>query len=106
MALSRFLTIITFIVGIISYCDAYFITVDANAEECFFDRVTSGTRMTLLFEVAEGGFLDIDVKVRAYIYAPIKCLSYFLLYFFFSLIYVLFYILLLLKFAICFLTAR
>lgn len=47
----------------ISSIQAYFITVDANAEECFFDRVSSGSKMTLLFEVAEGGFLDIDVKV-------------------------------------------
>ena len=42
----------------------YFIHVDAHAEECFFDRVTSGTKLSLMFEVAEGGFLDIDVKVR------------------------------------------
>ena len=42
---------------------SYFIHVDANAEECFFDKVSSGTKMSLMFEVAEGGFLDIDVKV-------------------------------------------
>lgn len=42
---------------------AYFITVDAHAEECFFDRVSSGTKLSLMFEVAEGGFLDIDVHV-------------------------------------------
>jgi p24 family protein beta-1 len=47
----------------ISSIHAYFVTIDANAEDCFFDRVTSGSKMTLLFEVAEGGFLDIDVKV-------------------------------------------
>ena len=44
--------------------EGYFITIDAHAEECFFDKVTSGTKMSLMFEVAEGGFLDIDVKVR------------------------------------------
>jgi len=43
---------------------SYFIHIDANEEPCFFDRVTSGTKMGLMFEVAEGGFLDIDVKVR------------------------------------------
>ena len=42
---------------------AYFITVDAHAEECFFDKVKSGTKMGLMFEVAEGGFLDIDVRI-------------------------------------------
>lgn len=41
----------------------YFIHIDAHAEECFFDRVASGTKMSLMFEVAEGGFLDIDVKI-------------------------------------------
>jgi hypothetical protein len=41
----------------------YFVNVDAHAEECFFDRVSSGMKMGLTFEVVEGGFLDIDVKV-------------------------------------------
>ena len=43
--------------------ESYFITVDAHAEECFFDKVKSGTKMGLMFEVAEGGFLDIDVRI-------------------------------------------
>ena len=47
----------------IKHVAGYFIHIDAHAEECFFDRVTSGTKMSLMFEVAEGGFLDIDVKV-------------------------------------------
>jgi hypothetical protein len=42
---------------------SYFISVDAQDEECFFDKVTAGTKMGLMFEVAEGGFLDIDVKI-------------------------------------------
>ena len=44
--------------------DGYIMHIDAHAEECFFDKVTSGTRMSLMFEVAEGGFLDIDVQVK------------------------------------------
>ncbi|KAF8358596.1 sel-9 [Pristionchus pacificus] len=42
---------------------AYFIHIDANEEQCFFDRVVAGTNIGLMFEVAEGGFLDIDVKI-------------------------------------------
>ena len=38
--------------------------VDAHAEECFFDKVKTGTKMGLMFEVAEGGFLDIDVTIE------------------------------------------
>lgn len=41
----------------------YFVTVDAHAEECFFDKVQNGTKLGLTFEVIEGGFLDIDVRV-------------------------------------------
>ncbi|XP_058230514.1 transmembrane emp24 domain-containing protein 2 isoform X1 [Hemibagrus wyckioides] len=41
----------------------YFVSVDAHAEECFYERVHSGTKMGLMFEVAEGGFLDIDVEI-------------------------------------------
>ncbi|XP_066597199.1 transmembrane emp24 domain-containing protein 2-like [Prorops nasuta] len=46
-----------------THIKAYFITVDAHAEECFFERVEFGTKMGLTFEIAEGGFLDIDVKL-------------------------------------------
>lgn len=42
----------------------YFVSIDAHAEECFYERVNSGTKMGLMFEVAEGGFLDIDVEVN------------------------------------------
>ena len=44
-------------------CYGYFVNIDAHGEECFHDRVSPGTRMSLMFEVADGGFLDIDVKV-------------------------------------------
>ena len=54
---------IYFVVFFVSFTEGYFVNVDAHAEECFFDKVTAGTKMGLTFEVAEGGFLDIDVKV-------------------------------------------
>jgi hypothetical protein len=56
------LVLVVFI-GLFRYCLPYFIAVDAHAEECFFDKVQNGTKLGLTFEVIEGGFLDIDVKV-------------------------------------------
>ncbi|VVC39873.1 GOLD domain [Cinara cedri] len=42
---------------------SYFLTVDAHAEECFFDKVEIGSKLGLMYEISEGGFLDIDVKI-------------------------------------------
>ena len=47
----------------LNFARGYYVTVDAHAQECFFDKVTSGTKMGLMFEVADGGFLDIDVTI-------------------------------------------
>lgn len=41
----------------------YYVVVDAHTDECFFEKLTPGTKLLLTFEVIEGGFLDIDVKV-------------------------------------------
>lgn len=60
MWLSLFVTLAAFAVPTYSY----FINIDAHGEECFHDRVSPGTKMALTFEVADGGFLDIDVKVN------------------------------------------
>jgi hypothetical protein len=43
---------------------SYYVSVDAHSEECFFERLTSGTKLLLTFEVIEGGFLDIDIQVN------------------------------------------
>ncbi|KFD57524.1 hypothetical protein M514_01627 [Trichuris suis] len=52
------------VINLSTFCgNALFVSVDANEEQCFFERVTSGTKMNFMFEVAEGGFLDIDVKI-------------------------------------------
>lgn len=51
------------VVGLFASTEAYFLVIDAHAEECFFERVVSGTKMGLTFEVVEGGFLDIDVTI-------------------------------------------
>ncbi|XP_076662587.1 transmembrane emp24 domain-containing protein [Halictus rubicundus] len=59
----RWLISCLFLIVLSKSATCYFITVDAHAEECFFDRVEAGTKMGLTFEIAEGGFLDIDVKI-------------------------------------------
>lgn len=67
--LRAFLIMLTWLLLFISLAFAstncYHITVNAQAEECFFDRVTSGSKVGLTFEVSEGGLLDIDVKITA-----------------------------------------
>ena len=57
--------IVVLILCLVSPCVSFIVTVEPHEEECFFDRVSQGTKMTLMFEVIEGGFLDIDVKVGA-----------------------------------------
>lgn len=57
--------LLVLLAALLATVSGYFVSIDAHAEECFFERVTSGTKMGLIFEVAEGGFLDIDVEVRA-----------------------------------------
>jgi len=59
----RSLAVILLVLTISITSQAYFIAIDANEEKCFFERVNAGTKMGLMFEVAEGGFLDIDVVI-------------------------------------------
>lgn len=56
--------LVVLLAGLSATASGYFVSIDAHAEECFYERVNSGTKMGLMFEVAEGGFLDIGVEVR------------------------------------------
>jgi hypothetical protein len=47
---------------------SYYVLIDAHTDECFFEKLTSGTKLLLTYEVIEGGFLDIDVKVKIKIF--------------------------------------
>lgn len=61
--LSQCLCVTALILGYASVCHSYFINVDASSEECFFEAASRDSKMTLTYEVADGGFLDIDVNV-------------------------------------------
>lgn len=54
---------VTTILLFISHCHGYMVRIDADSEECFMEKVVGGSKMELTFEVSEGGFLDIDIKV-------------------------------------------
>ena len=58
------LPIIT-ILSLLNQISAYFVSIDAHAEECFYEKGSPGTTLGLMFEVAEGGFLDIDVTISS-----------------------------------------
>lgn len=60
------------------------VTIDAHEEQCFHDNVKVGTKIAMAFQVAEGGFLDIDVKVwlRNNNREAPPCLVFFLFFFF------------------------
>ncbi|XP_013167934.1 PREDICTED: transmembrane emp24 domain-containing protein 2 [Papilio xuthus] len=51
------------IITLLNRANGYTITVDAHAEECFYENVEADTKMGLTFEIAEGGFLDIDITI-------------------------------------------
>lgn len=55
---------IVLIATLTNAASGYTVTVDAHAEECFFENVEADTKMGLTFEIAEGGFLDIDVTIK------------------------------------------
>jgi hypothetical protein len=48
----------------LSFCAAFTITVDANKEECFYETVSQGDSIGIMYQVVSGGFLDIDLLVR------------------------------------------
>ena len=55
-----------------SISSAFFATVLPRREECFHETGKAGDKINIMYEVAEGGFLDIDVKV----YNPVNKVMY------------------------------
>merc|ERR1719454_1326000 len=53
-------------------CTAFFATILPRREDCFHETGKAGDKINIMYEVAEGGFLDIDVKV----YNPVNKVMY------------------------------
>lgn len=60
----------SFILAVCSICfliqsaSAFTFGVDATREECFYEDVPVNTRVSVMFQVIQGGFLDVDVQVE------------------------------------------
>merc|ERR1719424_2110319 len=61
---SCYVAVLLLAAGLVTRTDGFAIHVEAHEEECFFEQTTTGTKMGLNFQVAEGGFLDIDVTIK------------------------------------------
>jgi len=40
-------------------------SVDATKEECFFETLQKGAPASIMFQVVQGGFLDVDIEIKA-----------------------------------------
>lgn len=48
-----------------SAASAFSFNVDATTEECFYEDVQVGQTIGIMFQVTQGGFLDIDIQLKA-----------------------------------------
>lgn len=46
------------------YASCHLITIEPHQEECFYERLTRGTKIKFTFEVLDGGSLDIDLSIK------------------------------------------
>jgi len=46
------------------YGTSFSFNIDATREECFFEDVNAGVPVGLMFQVTQGGFLDVDVRIQ------------------------------------------
>jgi UDP-N-acetylglucosamine enolpyruvyl transferase len=54
--------LLALLAALLATASGYSVTTDTHFE-CFFEWITSSTKMGLNFEEAESGFLDIDMEI-------------------------------------------
>lgn len=55
--------LIALLLAFLASASAVVFSVSATEEECFYEDLPQGTPAVVMFQVIEGGFLDIDVSV-------------------------------------------
>lgn len=65
----RFLLVIFIFLSAICLAAAHTITIPANVKECFFEDLQINDKMTITFQVGDGGHLDIDFWVNITFFA-------------------------------------
>ncbi|XP_017079000.1 transmembrane emp24 domain-containing protein 2 [Drosophila eugracilis] len=59
------LSVIVIILVLLEAACGFIITLDAHEEECFYDHANVNDKVTISFEVMEGGFKDVGVEISA-----------------------------------------
>lgn len=54
-----------FLATIVCLGSALTFTADAGRDTCFYDELKNGDAVTFMYQVTQGGALDIDLTVRA-----------------------------------------
>ncbi|CAG8677118.1 6109_t:CDS:2 [Cetraspora pellucida] len=57
------LVIITVLLSVACLSTAYTITLQPSTRECFFEDLRQGDRMTVTYQVGDGGHLDVDFMI-------------------------------------------
>lgn len=74
----KLIILLAFLCSVINNSNGYFITVDAHAEECFFDKLNQGTKMGELILITRHMVVNIIQYFRQYLYEKNILLNFFL----------------------------
>jgi len=61
---------------LLPYATALTVKVEPKSEECFHEEVEENTSIEIIYDVIDGGLLDIEVKVRPILHHSIQSQSH------------------------------